>query len=109
MLQRLRKDISAEEYAALLEVKGRVAEGKIRIHMASCDECIGAHMARVMGLDPFSYVMGGSTRPLRFLFFPSYSLLFSVVIGSKYRPTPRWLVLRAIDRFLVGKIPWRVK
>lgn len=106
MLQRLRPDISVEEYAALLEVKGLVVEGKIVVRMASCTECIGGHMAQCMGINPGVYVTH-QHGPLRSLFFCTNSLLFNVVIGLS-QPTPRWLVLRAINRFLAGKEPWRV-
>lgn len=108
MLQRLRPDISVEEYAALLEVKSLVADGKIIVRMNSCFDCVGGHMARIMGVNAGVYVTG-THGPLRELFFPSYSLFFNLVLGSSLRRTPSWLVLRAIDRFLAGQVPWRLR
>jgi hypothetical protein len=105
MLQRLRPDIRADEYAALLEVKGLIAEGKIRIKMWSSNDCIGGQMAKVMGVQPGPYVTSTRSPPLKRLFFYDHSLLFSLLLGG-HRTTPSWLVLRAIDRFLAGKDPW---
>src|SRR5882724_3533754 len=106
MLQRLRPDIKADEYAALLEVKGLLAEGKIKVKMANSHDCIGGCMSRVMGFsNPMKYVGEGRSHALKELFFPTSGVYGQWVMGFD-RVAPSWLVIRAIDRFLAYKRPW---
>lgn len=94
--------ISEEEYAALIEVRHRLATGAINFSnfsMCSCVCCIGGHMATIMNINPVSYVdrnACGAT-VLTPLFYP-------ICMRASSQPSdfPPSRCVLAIDRFLAG-------
>lgn len=98
MLQRLRPDIPLEHLRALLEIKGRVAAGSLRVTMLRTNNCIGGNMADLLRENRIAFVF---EQPIYAdLFFPPQFQLRS------WYYTPQKNVVRAIDRFLANKKPW---